>query len=197
MPLLVGIGARFDQQTDDVGVAFGGGIHEGGRALELLGGVHVGAAREEQPHGRNAARARRGLERRFTLGMRLRRIGAGAKEDLHHRGVADPARVQEGSDAEVVGRINRGFRGDQRARDLDVGAVGCPEKRRGAVAGTGVHVCAGFDQRADRLEVARLDRLRQRRVAGRAGDGHEHGCRQETRYREMNDAGHQALLSSW
>ena len=83
-------------------------------------------------------------------------LAPASQEQIHHRGVADAARVQQRRDAEVVGGIHRRLRGDERARDLDVGAVGGPEQRRGSVARPDVDVGAGLDERADGLESPAL-----------------------------------------
>ena len=124
--LTVRIRARFEQQIDDVGMAFRGGPHQRRGLLKGLGGVHVGAAREQQAHGRDAPCARRAEQRRLTLRVRALWIGARPQEQIDHRRVAVSARLEQRRHAEVVRRIDGSLGGNERAGDLDVGVMSGP-----------------------------------------------------------------------
>ncbi len=116
-------------------------------------------------------------------GCGARRTGARLQQQVHHRGVAAAARVEQRGDAELVGGIDRGPGGDERAGDVEVGAVGGPEQRRGPVAGRGVDVGAGLEESADDLEVSGFHRLDERAIAAGASHGHEYLRRPEARPR--------------
>ena len=134
LSLTVRIRARFEQQIDDVGVAFRGGPHQRRGLLKGLGGVHVGASREQQAHGGDASCARRAEQRRLTFRVRALWIGARPQEQIDHRCVAVPARLEQRRHAEVVRCVDGGLGGNERARDLDVGVMSGPQQRGGSIA---------------------------------------------------------------
>ena len=101
------------------------------------------------------------------------------QEQVHHRGVAAAARVEQRRDAEVVGGIDGGAGGDERAGDVEVRAVGRPQQRSRPVAGRGVDVGARLEERADDLEISGFHRLDERAVAAGASHGHEDQRRRE------------------
>jgi hypothetical protein len=64
----VRVGAGLQQGVDDLDVPLGRGPHQRRLMPRRLDGIRIAAALEEQGHGLDAARARRGHQRRFTLG---------------------------------------------------------------------------------------------------------------------------------
>ena len=95
-----------EQRLDDVRVAFRRRPHERRLLLIGVGGVHVRARFEQQPHGVDAAGARRGHQRRLAVRMGDRGIGAGLQQRRDERRIARAAGLKQRRDAVMIRRVD-------------------------------------------------------------------------------------------
>ncbi len=146
-----------------------------------VGGVHVRARVEQQPHRVDAAGARRGHQRRLAVRMRDRDVGPGLQQRRDQRRVTGAAGLKQRRDAVMIRRVDGGASGNQRLCHLEIGMVGRPEKRRRSVARGLVDVRALGNQRANRLQVIVLGGSDQRGVArGLSTEGRKDERRKST-----------------
>ncbi len=124
--LRVRIRACREQRVDDRLVPFGRGPHQRRLLLEGLLRVRVRAVGEQQAHGFETTRLRRGHQRRLAVGMCEVGARAGIEQRLHDARIAGSARLQQRGDAVLVRGVRIGARGRERLHHLDIGVVRGP-----------------------------------------------------------------------
>ena len=165
------VGARPDERADDIGVAFRRRPHERGLVARLLVRVHVRAVRQQRAHRANPAGPRRRHQGR--LATRERRVGidAARQQALDNGGMPVGRGERQRRHAEMVGGGCDSPRAEQQVDGREVALMRRPVQCGRPVRLRRVHVDLLLQQRADRLQVPRLDRLGQRPGATRGGSG--------------------------
>ena len=157
-----------EQRRNDLRVAFRRRPHQRRLPPPRLGGVDVGAARQQQLHGLDHAGARRRQQRGLALRQHRVRIGSGVEQQLDHGGIAVDARQRQRLHAVAVGGRGPRARADQQLGDAELAAVHRPVERRAAVGLGAVRIDLRREQRPHGRLVGPLDRVDQPRVHRRA-----------------------------